>query len=208
MLRASAAQGVDEIVATPHYYADRESPEVFLRRRHRAFEELRPYLLREAKLPRVYLGAEVRYFEGMSHVDQIVDLTIANTQLMLVEMPFRAWSQRMIQELSVLQRHRGIRPILAHIERYPCFRNTNLLRQLCESGMLLQMNAEVLFSYFPRMRAEKLIKDGIIEFLATDCHNMTSRKPNLNDGFNVLRTRCGENFVNQWLVHGNKIIGR
>ena len=30
MLEASAAQGVDRIVATPHFYAGENSPEVFL----------------------------------------------------------------------------------------------------------------------------------------------------------------------------------
>lgn len=41
MLEASAAQGVDRIVATPHFYAGENSPEVFLSRREHAYERLK-----------------------------------------------------------------------------------------------------------------------------------------------------------------------
>lgn len=38
MLRASAAQGVTDICLTPHFYAERNTPEKFLEKRRRAAE--------------------------------------------------------------------------------------------------------------------------------------------------------------------------
>ena len=40
MLELSASQGVEKIVATPHFYADDESVEHFLSRRSKALNEL------------------------------------------------------------------------------------------------------------------------------------------------------------------------
>ncbi len=62
MLEASAAQGVDRIVATPHFYAGENSPEVFLSRREHAYERLKAVW--RPGLPEIALGAEVCWFAG------------------------------------------------------------------------------------------------------------------------------------------------
>lgn len=40
MLREEAVQGVNQVFATPHFYADEETPEAFLERRRASFEGL------------------------------------------------------------------------------------------------------------------------------------------------------------------------
>ena len=50
MLRLSAQQGVEAMVATPHFYAWRNRVERFLRRRQRAFEQLVLFECRASKL--------------------------------------------------------------------------------------------------------------------------------------------------------------
>ena len=51
-------QGVETVVATPHFYADRNDPENFLRRRKEALARLDHG---ETEMPRILLGAEVAY---------------------------------------------------------------------------------------------------------------------------------------------------
>ena len=41
LLRAEAEQGVKRVVATPHFYSNRDTMEGFLERRHAAVEALR-----------------------------------------------------------------------------------------------------------------------------------------------------------------------
>jgi protein-tyrosine phosphatase len=64
MLHLAAAQGVDWMVATPHFYAWRDRMDDFLRRREEAFAALSSSLSPE--LPRILIGAEAAFFPGIS----------------------------------------------------------------------------------------------------------------------------------------------
>ena len=57
MLSLARDSGVNQIVATPHFYASKESPEHFLRRRESSWETLKEALPDDA--PQIWLGAEV-----------------------------------------------------------------------------------------------------------------------------------------------------
>ena len=80
LLRMQMHQGVRAVVATPHFYADQNSPEAFLEKRNRVWRQLAPYLWPE--LPKVYLGAEVQYFEGIASVEEISLLKIEGSDLL------------------------------------------------------------------------------------------------------------------------------
>ena len=59
ILEAQMLQGVNTVIATPHFYANDESLESFLDRRNKSFEQLKNEL-RETS-PNILLGSEVRY---------------------------------------------------------------------------------------------------------------------------------------------------
>ena len=120
MLKMQAEQGIRWVVATPHFYAEHESPQDFLQRRNHSYQSLQKEIERQGlqdQLPKIRLGAEVRYFEGISHSSAVHDLKIENTDLLLLEMPFVPWSQRMIQEVKAAQQF-NLTILLAHVERY------------------------------------------------------------------------------------------
>ena len=116
MLDMLRAQGVDTVAATPHFYARENPPEVFLRRRAEAWNRLRPQLTADS--PRVLLGAEVRYFQGISHVDRLHDLCLEGQDVLLLEMPFSPWPSRTLAELTDLAQRGDLTVVLAHMERY------------------------------------------------------------------------------------------
>ena len=64
MLEEEARQGVTEICATPHFYAQRMSFDSFLENRRHAAEITAELLDRRGDLPKIYTGAEVFYFQG------------------------------------------------------------------------------------------------------------------------------------------------
>ena len=80
MLRESARQGVTVMVATPHFYPARETPEAFLRRRSEAFERIEA----DDGFPKILLGAEVAYFHGISRCDCLDRLSTEGTKLLLL----------------------------------------------------------------------------------------------------------------------------
>jgi len=184
MLEALAAQGVDFVAATPHFYADENSPAGFLDRRAAAAERLagawRP------GLPALKLGAEVCYFEGIGRSKGLEALKIEDTGLLLLEMPFRRWSRRMLLEVRELQASVGT-VLLAHIERYLQWQDRETWETLADWGVLNQCNASFFLRWQTRRRALRMLREGKIHLLGSDSHNMGSRPPQLGEAAAALR---------------------
>ena len=87
MLQTEAEQGIEHVVATPHFYAHHDNPERFLRRREAAEARLREEMERHPGLPKLSIGAEVYYFPGISNSDALKELTIDKKRCILIEMP-------------------------------------------------------------------------------------------------------------------------
>jgi len=176
MLEAMAAQGVDCVVATPHFYANENSPEKFLDRRAASAAKLREAW--RPGLPVLKLGAEVYYFEGISRCGDLDALKIEGAGLLLLEMPFCRWTQRMLQEVREL-RASGVTVLLAHIERYLRWQDGKTWDALADWGVLNQCNATFFLRWQTRKKALRMLQEGKVQFLASDSHNMDDRPPQL-----------------------------
>lgn len=198
MLELSAQQGVKWMVATPHFYADREDPKTFLERRHEAHVRLEQGIGGREDLPKIMLGAEVRYYEGISQSKELQKLKIEDSNLLLLEMPFIPWSDRMLHELVLAQKQSGLQIVLAHIERYFSFQGWGFWKKLEQTGVLIQSNANFFIQNRTRKKAMHLMEKGRIQFLGSDCHNMTLRRPNMGEAAAVLTERFGNDAL-KWL---------
>lgn len=186
MFRELGAQGAVGIAATPHFYARCPSPEVFFARRQQAWARLAPYL---AAYPRIRLGAEVHYFEGIQRCVGLEQFRLGGTRLLLLEMPTCAWTERMVDAVLELNRRRYLTVLLAHIERYLTWQNRKWWKPLLEGGVLMQASTE----FFIRKpgKAVKMLKDGKIHLLGTDSHNMDARSPNLAPALEMIERKGG-----------------
>ena len=196
MLELMAQQQVHTVVATPHFYASRDLPEAFLERRKKCFQALGP---QKPGHPQVILGAEVAYFDGMGRNAEVLEqLQIGNSGLLLVEMPFAQWTNRMVREVCDLPLQTGLTPVLAHVDRY-CS-NDRLyghMETLLDCGVLFQCNADAFLSFFRRMSIGKLLRYEAIHFLGSDSHNLSSRMPNLGEAAQVIRQKWGDRLLSQ-----------
>ena len=195
MITSLASQGVDMIAATSHFYATERTPQRFLQRRGEAYERLKAVLPQDA--PRILLGAEVLYFPGISHMDELPQLCLEGTDLLLLEMPFTAWNERMIREIDELSRSGVCRIMMAHIERYYFKQPVSVWDSFLDQGILMQSNAEFFLSFRTRRKALKLLRDGRIHLLGTDCHNMSSRAPRLAEARALIRKRLGDETLDE-----------
>lgn len=191
MLRTLKQQGVDTVVATPHFSALQQSPEEFLESRNAAFR----LLPAGEDLPEILLGAEVACFGNMSHCEQLRDLCVGESDLLLVEMPFGAWSERMIEDICALPRQMGIQPVLAHVERYDRKDQFPRYQDYLADQVLFQCNAQYFLKGFASRKALRQLADGQIHFLGSDCHNMGLRAPNIGDALAVIRKKLGQEAV-------------
>lgn len=209
MLKEEKSQGVDAIIATPHFYAERDWIDKFIERREKAYNSILNYApldgdfsaikgdkSREhndkqdaskiSELPIIKKGAEVAYFSGMSRAEEIEELCIEGTNIILVEMPFRQWDDKVIDEIQSLVSERELRCILVHVERFLGFKgNDKRLQELVSPQIFFQMNAECILEegFLKKKKVAKLIdmfESGMVSLMGSDCHNMSSRKPNID----------------------------
>ena len=200
---------ITDVFLTPHFYPDRESPNEFLKRREKSAEVLRNAI--EGKnVPVLHLGAEVGYYEGIHNSEEMEKLVISGSRLLLVEMPFRDWNLRMVDELIELNRRFGIRPVMAHIDRYNFGQGPNkkAFKHFLDNRGLVQVNAEAVMSMLSRMKVVSMIRKGEIHFIGSDAHNMLMRKPNLDAAIDKLIKAKSEDVLKDLDENVNKYINR
>ena len=204
LLRMQSEQGVEVVIATPHYYAEEEKTDDFLKRRERSFRSLQKSLLPEH--PKILLGAEVRYYPGISLMEDIKRLCIEGTSLLLLEMPFSEWTEYTVREVLKLSHFSGVTVILAHMERYLSFQNKDVWKRFRESGILLQVNASFFLQFSTKRKALSFLKNTEVHFLGSDCHNTSSRPPYIGKALEVIRKKFGDHFVYQMQEYGYSLL--
>ena len=193
MLKMLRQQGVSAVVASSHFYPENEDPGSFVERRETAMAELYNEMMKSTEaLPCIYAGAEVAYFDGISTSDSIGSLCILGTELLLVELPFRRWGHTVVQEICDLIDKRGITPIIAHVERYFPYCRDSMIRYLAQKGAVIQINASALTTAKTKRRTLRLLKQGVITLIGTDCHNTDTRAPNINLAIEEIGKKLGE----------------
>lgn len=207
MLRMEAEQGIRTVVATPHFYPQHDTPERFLSRRREAYLRLREEEEKQGGLPEILLGAEVYYFSGISHSDIITQLTIAGKNCILLEMPLPPWTDKMYREMEEISRKYGITPLIAHVDRYiGPLRTHRIPERLSGLPVLVQANASFFLRPGTRRMALRMLEEGRIHLLGSDCHNMTSRKPNLGDAEAYIRNRLGEEALEEIRLYQEDVL--
>lgn len=204
MLESLKEQGVDCVVATPHFYANKESLESFIERRNKCYSDLCKEMAQEEV--KILCGAEVSYYQGISRMQNLEELRIANTNLILLEMPFAKWSDNVVRDLIQLVCERDLTIILAHIERYLFLQSKDVVRKLYENGVLMQVNASFFEGFTKKHKALKLLNNGKIDFIGSDCHNMTTRPPKIAKAYNEIKKRFGQDFVVQMCDYSHRML--
>jgi len=214
MLSSLYDQGVKKVVATPHFYANKDEPREFIETRdatakHLA-DKIESILEEEGRdacaMPSVYLGAEVMFFNAMSMCSELEKMCISGTKYLLVEMPFDKWTSAMVQELRLIVAKYGITPIIAHVERYFQYFRQEMLDEMIKEGMLIQSNAEAFLGIWTRKRALKLLEDGKIHLLGSDAHDMERRAPKIKEALAAIEKKLGTAPIEKLCENSEKIL--
>ena len=199
MLAMEEEQGISYVVATPHFYPQRDDPQTFLKRRNGGVKTLRAQ--RKPDMPAIIPGAEVYFFRGMSESEILQSLTIGNSPYILIEMPMPPWSEDFYRELEEINRKQGLIPIIAHIDRYVApLRTRGIPERLAQLPVLVQANAGAFGKEGMASLALKLLKEDKIHLLGSDCHNMRDRKPNIAAAQQYINQKLGRDYLAK--MHG------
>jgi protein-tyrosine phosphatase len=186
-LRRMTALGVRKMVTTPHFEGSLTRNRGILEDRltevERAWESLQQ--MAEVEFP------ELELYRGHEVMLDIPDpdlsdprLHLAGTSFVLVEWPGLRVPPSTLRVLDRLM-DSGIRPIIAHPERYRGLdRETALPGEWRTRGALLQVNyGSVVGRYgdLPRKRSVTLLERGWVDLMASDFHGRAHLSPSLKE---------------------------
>lgn len=208
MVQKAWKRGVGTIVATPHYlpwekkhntaYVKQLCRELMLRARQQYDTEIQ-----------ILPGQEIYFHQDiLSGLEKGEILTLAGTRYILIEFDPDTASGQIFSGLKGL-RNSGYCPILAHVERYTALRSPEKMQELKDEGIFLQMNYHSLCGsiFDSKTRwCRKCIKEGYIDFMASDMHNDTSRPPVRAEALQWLNTHVQSRQRRQLLAGFDKIL--
>jgi protein-tyrosine phosphatase len=196
MCRVSADDGVSVMVATPHAHDGvhtTHDPELLLQK----VNELNHLL---AGKPKIVLGCELRFTHEI--VKQLCEThsapTIAGGPYALVEFPHAVVPPGSEHPLFELLSN-NITPIIAHPERNAMLMSEPArFYELISAGVLGQMDTGSITGQFGKKvqeAARVMLENGLIHFIASDCHNNRNRLPGLSAGVAATAEIIGEEYA-------------
>ncbi len=209
MLICAAESGVSTIVLTPHYRTKYfETPNSELGRQ---FERLQ-LVVSEHELPlKLLLGREYYYDDTVAELllkRQVISFGKANC--VLLEFSYHAPFSVLFDAVTIATRQ-GYRPILAHVERYNAvLMNPDILPMLRKEGALIQINAGSVIGQDGlsiKRFCRALMRKNVVNFIASDAHNMVNRKPNLSECLKYVERKMGFDYAQEiFSAHPNQVI--
>lgn len=181
MARVAAADGIKVIVATPHWNPGENAPAPALIEERVA--ELQAAVARLGVDLRIEPGAEAALTPDLAHAVARGQVpALAGSRYLLVEiLPYTGWDlvRRVLFELQL----HGVGIVLAHPERAACIHERyDRVRELKAGGILMQVVASGLSGAVgpsARRVARRLLRDGLVDILATDAHGPRDLAPRL-----------------------------
>ncbi len=207
MIERLKEQGAKRIVLTPHYYSDTISLDDFLRKREKALDKLVNAL--PPNSPELVPAAEIYISDYVFNNSSIKDICIGDTGYALIEHSFSSdFDDSVFDRLMNLYCDYGVKPVLAHIERYRALMTDKYkLDNFIEAGCLTQVNISS-FADSPWLVKKKLFKmldEGKIHLIGSDCHNLDSRAPEYEDGINAIIKKCGQGAVDRLINNADNL---
>ncbi|MHC1682822.1 MAG: tyrosine-protein phosphatase [Clostridiaceae bacterium] len=175
--KLSGNQGINYIVATPHFIIDEveQNKEILLR----YVNELNHWCSSKEINIKILLGCE-SYLHPL--LPQFINNkripTLNNSRYLLVEFPVNIlplYTEEIIYKLML----KGIVPIIAHPEKYSYFRdNPQQLYNLSEKGCKIQCNGGSFLGHFGKSIRDfsfKLLEHNLVHIIGSDSHNDSTK---------------------------------
>lgn len=205
ILQSMAKQGITSVVVTPHFYSlNCYEPKVHKENLKKVFEGL----LNKAKniVPNIILGHEVHYFKGISSCEEIKELTMGESSYILIELPMCNFKDDVADEIMALALDFGLKPIIAHVERYAFAEGFRSILKLVESGLAIaHVNCDSIVDRRTRKNALNLIKYGFASFITTDAHSIKKRPPLMDKALKIIENKLGAEVREKLRLNANNL---
>lgn len=197
MLLRQYADGVRMIIATPHYREGMFEPSMKDVIRH--FRGMRKVAARLTPELRLYLGCEYHSNSRMTE-----DLrkkrrpVMAGSSYVLTEFSSAHTFERIRNQTYELISE-GYRPIVAHIERYPCLeKDMDRVEELVRLGAYIQCNASAVMGDAGtqlKKYCRRVMEADLLHFIGSDAHGVRYRTPNLGPCAKYVSKKMGQSYA-------------
>ncbi|WP_373974920.1 hypothetical protein NT239_15000 [Chitinibacter sp. SCUT-21] len=205
LAQLAVKNGINSAVLTPHIYPARwnnQKQQLLC-----DIEIFKLHLASQKIVLDVHLGGEVRIGDDILPLleqDQIPFLgAVDGMKVMLLEFPDKlipVGSENLIRHFLNL----GIRPLIAHPERNTIVQNQpDKVQTFLNLGCWLQVTAGSILNQFghtARKTAEYLIENNWVHIIASDCHNVQYRPPNLKQAYDVIAKEHGADYADMLMI--------
>lgn len=198
MLDVVNQDGVTDLCATPHVTPGVKPFDGLSFNRH--FEMAQQYCRDQGYPIELHVGAEILYTPAIVHYAEDGLLpTIGNTRFALMEFVPDISLKELVYAVELME-HSGYQLILAHIERYNCMYHGNAARIKESHEVLYQMNCQTIIEgkrFLKTREIKSWLKDELIDYVATDQHNRTSRRSRMREAYHILKEDYGMRYANR-----------
>lgn len=209
VLRALAKDGVTDVVATSHYFSGSMSIEKFTNSSQRRIADLKEAVAAENLNINIKFGAEVFIDSLLLNHPTLKSLCIEGTENILLEIPDIFYKEEAFDLLDKIVSYNSVKPIIAHVERYRFLRNAQALAKLKEMGCSIQVDAQCFFdSMCSRHFGLKMIKKGLVDVIASDCHNTKKKRPNLSKAYALIEKKLGKESLEKLKSNALRLTGK
>jgi protein-tyrosine phosphatase len=172
MIRRFQALGFKKLIATPHIMADyyRNTPDSI----NKALDELREELVRQNIDMPIEAAAEYYLDETFETKINKGNLMTMGKDYILFELSYINYPNN-IKDIIQKLNDKGLKPILAHPERYPYLGSIENYYKIREFGCYFQLNTISLSGYYGKQTqkiAEELVDNMMIDFIGSDMHHL------------------------------------
>lgn len=201
LLKALKEQGVDKVIATPHFSEYITEFESYQKKVQERFEILK----NTEDLPELFLGYEFKYFKGCSTSEVTERMCLGNSKYLLLELPYTDIQLSALNEIENLRYNKNIIPIFAHIDRYSAYNNyKELIKFVSETDVHAQINANSVYCERNKRNAFKLLKNDLISFVGSDAHSLDFRPPNMDKFYNIVEQKAPESL--KTIEYNNEVL--
>lgn len=206
LLRALAAAGFEQVMATPHMRPGMfDNDQSLLTREFARFDAVLRDASAAGTLPRVGLASE-HYFDDLVFRRLLAGegLPYPGGRAVLLEFYDMDFLPAIAQRLFDLRRRRLV-PVIAHPERYRCFWTSHSrLAELVASGAAALLDTAALVGKYgkePQKTARRLLDEGVYTAACTDAHR-PSDVEEVREGMRYIEKRFGRDYLDQLLRVG------
>lgn len=199
ILKEAQEAGFTDVILTSHfllnYYETNAQELIFWK------EKLQEVLKKQGTKINLHSGMEIYITNQMEELlENKKILTLANSRYMLIELPL-ATNVKYFDYVVYYLEAKGIKPIIAHSERYKCVqKDPDIVEEYIEKGCLIQCNYGSIVNLYGR-EAEKtiktLLKKNQVHFLGSDVHRENGTYLIILDAIKKIRKIIGENKINE-----------